>query len=393
MNAIALDIQAISRISAVPSILELMLTLTGMRFATVARVTNQTWMACAVNDQMGFGLQPGAELPLHTTICHEVRQRGQLIAFGHASEDPVFRMHAAPKRYGFESYISLPIVRADGSFFGTLCSLDPQPKSLEDPALLRTLTLFAQLIAANLDADAAFEQKSSELQSAREEALLRDQFVAVLGHDLRNPLNSILISAEVLEAGLAEPRTRSIVSVIRRSCGRMTKLIDDVLDFARGKLGTGIPVSLENTDQLPGLVRQVASEIQVAHPTRPLEVSISLPGLVRCDAPRLAQLLDNLLSNAMTHGEPGTPVAMNAAIDGDVMTVAVVNQGTPIPPHLLQQIFEPFVRLEPRRNQGGLGLGLYIASEIAKGHGGTLAVTSSVETGTCFTFAMPCPKP
>ncbi|TDU31292.1 hypothetical protein DFR24_0656 [Panacagrimonas perspica] len=388
MSDVTLDIQAIRRICVVPTILELMITLTGMRFAAVARVTDTTWTACAVNDQLAFGLEPGQELPLHTTLCNEVRQQQQAIIFGHASQHPEFCQHATPRLYGFESYVSLPIVRADGSFFGTLCGLDPQPRPVEDPPTIRTLTLFAQLIAAHLDADDTIGRRTRELDAAREDALLRDRFVAVLGHDLRNPLNSIGISAEVLEASATDPKARTMISVIRRSCNRMASLVDDVIDFARGKLGTGIPLSMENTDLLAGLLRQVTTEIQLNHPTRPLDVSINLPGLVRCDAPRIAQLLGNLVSNAMTHGEPGSPVQVTARVADDMLALSVSNHGMPIPVELQRRIFEPFVRGDPQRNQSGLGLGLYIAAEIARSHGGKIEL-SSAEGRTQFRFSMP----
>ena len=97
------DVQAVQRISAVPTILELMVSLTGMRFATVARVTDKTWTACVVNDSLGFGVGSGHELPLETTLCNEVRLKGEPIIFGHASQHPDFCQHHAPKLYGFES--------------------------------------------------------------------------------------------------------------------------------------------------------------------------------------------------------------------------------------------------------------------------------------------------
>lgn len=383
------DVEAVNRISAVPTILELMVSLTGMRFATVARVTDETWTACAVIDNAGLGVEPGTELPLHTTLCHEVRRSGSAIAFGHASEDAVYREHPTPKLYGFESYISLPIVRADGSFFGTLCSLDPSPKVVNDPALIRTLTLFAQLIATNLDADVAIQRKTRELETARADTAMRDQFVAVLGHDLRNPLNSIGISAEVLETRVTEPKARAMVAVIRRSCTRMAGLIDDVLDFARGTLGSGIPVTLEDSDLLATLLRQVVSEIQLGNPDRAITSELDLPGIVRCDAPRIAQLAGNLLANAMAHGEPATGVSLTAKAADGVFTLSVHNQGPEIPADLLPRIFEPFVRAASNRTRSGLGLGLYIAAAIAHGHHGVIAVVSNAQRGTTFTFTMP----
>ena len=173
-ESIARDIAAINRIEAVPTILKAVTHTTGMRFAAVARVTDSHWIACAVHDGIDFGLRPGGELDLQTTICNEIRQTGEPVVFGQASAHPVFAGHLTPARYGFESYISVPIVRGDGSFFGTLCALDPLPARLDDPHVLQTLELFAQLIATQLDADDRLARSDEELSASRDRAKLRE---------------------------------------------------------------------------------------------------------------------------------------------------------------------------------------------------------------------------
>jgi GAF domain-containing protein len=122
-------------------------TATGMRFAAVARVTEDTWTACAVRDEIDFGLKPGGELPLKTTICDEIRASGRAIIIDHVSEDPHFRTHHTPRMYGFQSYISVPITRTNGEFFGTLCALDPLPAKVSDAKVIATFELFCQLIS------------------------------------------------------------------------------------------------------------------------------------------------------------------------------------------------------------------------------------------------------
>jgi GAF domain-containing protein len=145
------DVAAVGRIGAVPTILQVVSRTTGMRFAAVARVTDTSWTACAVYDLVNFGLKPGGDLVLESTICNEIRQHGKPVIFNQASTNPKFVNHPTPKMYGFESYVSIPIFRADGEFFGTLCALDPLPAKVEDPNVQKTLELFAQLIAAQLD--------------------------------------------------------------------------------------------------------------------------------------------------------------------------------------------------------------------------------------------------
>src|SRR5258707_13500215 len=146
------DVQAIQRIDAVPSILEIVCRTTGMGFAAVARVTEERWIACAVKDDIQFGLKPGGERKVETTICHEIRQSGTPVIIDHVAQDQAFCGHPTPAMYGFQSYISVPIVRTDGSFFGTLCAIDPRPAVLKTPQTIAMFKLFAELIAFHLDA-------------------------------------------------------------------------------------------------------------------------------------------------------------------------------------------------------------------------------------------------
>src|SRR5271167_3946057 len=146
------DIESVGRIAAVPTILEVVCRTTGMGFAAVARVTEDRWVACGVSDGIGFGLQPGGELKVETTICNEIRNSRQPVVIDHVAESALFRGHHTPRQYGFQSYISMPIIRKDGSFFGTLCAIDPKPARLNTPETLGMFKLFADLIAFHLDA-------------------------------------------------------------------------------------------------------------------------------------------------------------------------------------------------------------------------------------------------
>ncbi|MBL0403536.1 PAS domain-containing protein [Microvirga aerilata] len=163
-SAIAADIQAIGRIDAVSSILNILVESTGLGFAAVARVTETSWTACAVLDRIGFGLPVGGELEVATTFCSEIRASGTPIVFDKASEDAVYCTHPTPKMYGFESYIAVPIILRSGEVFGTICALDPKPAKLSDPKILKSLELFAELIASQLELD----ETLAELRAERE---------------------------------------------------------------------------------------------------------------------------------------------------------------------------------------------------------------------------------
>jgi len=145
------DVGAIEQLDVVPALLETVCRITGMRFAAIARVTDDRWIACSVRDEIEFGLQPGGELQLETTICHEIRQSRQAVVISDVDADPAYATHHTPVIYGLKSYISVPIVQANGRFFGTLCAIDPLPRDLDRPEILSTFQMFARLVALQLD--------------------------------------------------------------------------------------------------------------------------------------------------------------------------------------------------------------------------------------------------
>lgn len=388
-ESIARDIAAVGRIQAVPSLLRIICQNTGMGFAAVARVTDGTWTACVVQDDIGFGLQPGGQLQLDTTLCRESRISREPIIIDHVSQDPVYRNHHTPRLYKFESYISVPIVRSSGEYFGNLCAIDPRPALVSDARIVTMFTAFADLIAMQLQSEDRLDLADAALQRERADAELREQFIAVLGHDLRSPLAAISASAEYLRRSATEPDLIKLGERLRSSTGRMSRLIDDVLDFTRGRLGSGIGVSIDRADDIASGLLGVIAEIRDANPTRELLAHIDVRGSVRCDPVRLQQLLSNLLGNAISHGAQDQPVVMEARTDDDYLTLSVANRGDPIQPADLARIFEPYWRPLHSKPGGGLGLGLHICAQIVKAHGGTLDVTSTAETGTCFTAILP----
>jgi signal transduction histidine kinase len=382
------DLEAVSRINAVPMILEVVCRTTGMGFAAVARVTEERWVACAVRDEIAFGLTPGGELQVATTLCDEIRASGQAVVIDHVSEDTHFCNHPTPKMYGFQSYISVPIVRPDGRFFGTLCAIDPKPARLNTPETFGMFKLFADLIAFHLDTQERLKLSETALLDERQTAQLREQFFAVLGHDLRNPLNAVRGGAELLAMMPLPEKAAPVVTLIKRSAARMTGLIENVLDFARARLGGGITLNRAADTDLRATLEQVIAEARTAWPEREVGSEIDLSRLINCDGARVAQMFSNLLANALTHGDPRGPVRVRARCDEGGFELSVSNLGDPIPPETIQRLFQPYTRASDRPGRQGLGLGLYIASQIAHAHEGKLEVASSTDE-TRFTFRMP----
>ena len=385
---IAADIAAVQRIDAVPRILEIVCRTTGMGFAAVARVTEKRWVCCAVRDEIDFGLQPGGELKVETTICHEIRQSHQAVVIDHVAEDEIFAGHHTPAMYGFQSYISVPITLADGTIFGTLCAIDPRPARLKDPVTVGTFKLFAELIATHLDAFDRLEASQASLLSERQASELREQFIAVLGHDLRNPLASIAAGARLMTKVKSQEEMFEISGLMHSSIARMSLLIDNVLDFARGRLGGGLTLNRTTAEPIDKTLERVIAEIRSSHLDATIETYFNVTEPIRYDSQRMSQMFSNLLGNAVAHGSTDRPIKVHATTQNHEFELSVVNAGDPIPDAVLKQLFQPFYRGAVRPSQQGLGLGLFIASEIARAHGGTLTADSSADE-TRFTFRMP----
>ncbi len=381
------DISAVRSIKAIPTILDIVCRTTGMRFAAVARVTSDRWIACSVRDDIGFGLKPGSELEIGTTICHEIRQSGQAVIIDHVAEDPTFSAHRTPAIYGFQSYISMPIRLADGTFFGTLCAIDPEPHRLNTPETIGMFEMFAEVIGYHLSAIDRMNSTEATLLDERKTSALREQFIAVLGHDLRNPLAAIDAGMQLLLKTPLNDRALAIINTAQRSVARMAELIDNVMDFAHGRLGGGLTLERDGAEP-EQLLRHVVAELQTSAPDRVIETRFALTVPVNCDRRRIGQLASNLLGNALTYGAPDKPIRMGASTMDGWFELFVANAGDPISPAALESIFQPFTRGMLRPSRQGLGLGLYICHEIAVAHGGQLDVVST-PAETRFTFRMP----
>lgn len=389
---IAADIAQIQAISAVPTILETVAALTGLRFVCVARVTADSWTTCAVLDRLDFGLKVGDGLDVTTTICEEVRDTRSAVVIDSVADDNRYRDHHTPRIYGFQSYFSIPLFRPDGAYFGTLCGLDPAANVLSSPKVTETLKLFAQLISVQLESDRQLHEAQDALTSELASAELREQFIAVLGHDLRTPLSSIVTGADVLGMSGLSPASNKVVDRIRRSAMRIAGLVDDVVDFTRGRMGGGIAIALKPEPALQAAFEQVIAELRGAHPRATIVADLAMTGSVMADAGRLAQLLSNLLKNALVHGDAAQPVRVQVRLRDGALDVIVSNHGAAIAPELVGQLFKPFWRGNSGSYDKGLGLGLFIVAEIAKSHGGDIDVLSDAAS-TTFIFSMHGPVP
>jgi signal transduction histidine kinase len=220
---------------------------------------------------------------------------------------------------------------------------------------------------------------------------LGELFASILGHDLRTPLGAIRMSAEAIVRGSQEAAALRPAGRILTSSDRMARMIEQLLDFARVRQGRGIELQLRPAD-LGGVAQQVVEEIEAAHPGATVEVRASghLSGV--WDPDRLAQVLSNLAANAVQHGSKRTTATI--ALDGaarDVVVARIRNSGS-IPENAVPTLFEPFRRASARTEsgaRGGLGLGLFIAREIARAHGGDIVVRTAEPDMTVFELTLP----
>jgi GAF domain-containing protein len=238
----------------VPRILEIVCSVTKMHFAAVARVTDERWVACAVRDDINFGLQPGEELELKTTLCDEIRQSNTRIVIDDVDADPHYCGHHTAVKYGLQSYISVPLRYPDGRFFGTLCAIDPKPAKINNAETIGMFEMFADLIGFHLDAADRLALSEQTLAQIQQDTELHRQFFAVLGHDLRNPLSAIQTSIAALGGVPLTANAQRAVAIIERSTARIGEMIAKLMDSARATLSDGVPsqlASLEVTQTEP----------------------------------------------------------------------------------------------------------------------------------------------
>jgi phosphoserine phosphatase RsbU/P len=303
-----------------------------------------------------------------------------------------FETHLAPllRMQGHVHEIALDLLKSDGEKIPTIANA-AEKRSAEGGHVFTRLTLFKavdrrtyerSLIDARVTAEA-------ESQAQREAALLREQFMAVLGHDLRNPLAAIAAGIRLLgKREQLSSRGRAILEEMDKSVDRSSSLVNDLLDLARGSFGGGGFIVERNADApLTPVLEQVVAEIRATADEREFETRIRIDEPVYCDRGRIGQLASNLLANAVTHGSADRAIRFEAETRGDMFVLDVSNAGAQIPEEVREHLFQPFFRGTARPSRNGLGLGLFIASEIARAHNGRIEVSSSPEE-TRFTFTM-----
>jgi signal transduction histidine kinase len=292
----------------------------------------------------------------------------------------------APSPQRVAAFAGYPLI-VEESVVGVLAMFAARPLSQDT---FEALAPVARTIAIGIERSRAAAQRERLVEELEHTVHFNEMFAGILGHDLRNPLGAIVAAANLLLLHSEDSKSFSWIRRILGSSERMTRMVDQLLDFTRVRIGSGLALSRHTCD-LRELARQTVEEIELANPTWRFmfESSGDLTGYWHGD--RLVQVFSNLISNAVQHGSSDRPLVVR--LDGTdargPVCVEIQNYGT-IPGELLPVLFDPFRSTKHKRDGSrGLGLGLFITEQIVRAHGGEIAVRSSEDEGTTFQFRLP----
>lgn len=413
------DVASIQKIPIMPSLLDVVCRTTGMGFVAVARVTDDRWITCSALDNLGFGLISGSELKIETTLCNEVKQSNAPVIIDHVAQSE-YANHPTPAMYGFQSYISIPIYRKDGRFFGTLCAIDPKPARLNTPEVIGMFRLFCDLIAFHLSAVEEIETNEYELAKEREERakvleqknaelqkmnLELESFAYVASHDLQEPLRKIeTFSNFILDRDYdsLSPNGKNYFDRLLKSVKRMQTLIKDLLRYSQVKVHEQIFVETD--------LDKIVEEVKQDYNEELNQKNVLLQVGETCSAHvipfQFNQLLQNLIGNSIKFVRPGVRPVIKvscAVVKGSDLEnikllpgrnychLVIEDNGIGFSSEYNEKIFEVFQRLNGREDYEGTGIGLSIVKKIVGNHHGLITASGELDKGARFDIYIPQP--
>ncbi|OXG00513.1 GAF domain-containing protein [Flavobacterium araucananum] len=425
------DILNIEKISIIPTLLNVICQTTGMGFAAVARVTDDRWITCSVQDNVHFGLKPGDELQVKTTICDEIRRDPKAVIIDNVSEDPQYHNHHTPAMYKLQSYISVPIIRKDGTFFGTLCAIDPKPNSLKEFKVSEMFHLFADLISFHLNAieqetehKIVLEEKSQllektvdekkeieKLNSDIEKKLIQknislermnselEAFNYISSHDLQEPLRKIQLFTDTIEReevnNLSE-KGKAAFQKIRTSALRMQTLINDLLLYSKTKFDDRKFEVKNITDIAQDVINDLTDEFE----NKNVVFDIQELGKLSVIEFQFRQLLYNLISNSLKFASPDRDliITVSAKITNgefDKLSpltkyykITIADNGVGFDQLYSEKIFGLFQALHTKPSKS-TGIGLTIVKRIVENHKGFIKAKGILNEGAKFEIFIP----
>ncbi|KQO24809.1 hypothetical protein ASF10_06430 [Flavobacterium sp. Leaf82] len=402
-----------------------------MGFAAIARVTEDRWITCSVQDNVLFGLKPGDELKIKTTICNEIRQNPKPVIIDNVSEDPDYHDHHTPAMYNLQSYISVPIMRQDGSFFGTLCAIDPKPNSLKEFKVREMFNLFANLISFHLNAIENIaennkdlneknhllekteneKQKIEKLKLNAEKLLIEknislekmnselEAFNYISSHDLQEPLRKIQLFTDTIEReevnNLSE-KGRTAFHKIKTSAYRMQNLINDLLIYSKTKFDDR-KFEIKDLNQI---TNDVIEDLTDEFENKNVVFDIQQLGKLSVIEFQFRQLVYNLISNSLKFASPDRNLIIKISAEmtnGELeklspltkyYKITISDNGIGFDQLYNEKIFGLFQALHTKPVKS-TGIGLTIVKRIVENHNGFIRAKGVLNEGAKFDIFIP----
>lgn len=402
------EVRKVLAIPIVPTLMEVCCQATGAGFCAIARVTEDNWICCSVRDGIGFGMQPGDELVIEKTFCNTVRQTGREVVFNSVQAPGAYNQHPIALLYEIESYISVPIYRRDGSFFGTLCALDRKSVEMETDRVVRMFRLFAELISFHLETANLLQQNADTLSLLhRELASSRDeirQYQYISNHNLLETLRKMRVFSSMLMTAAKNKEIESLRAYARKlnnNAQRFSMMLKDLTDYsALNMLSPWFePVSLQL------VVETVIRQLQRALLQKKIQVNVKFLPTVLAIPVQMEQLFQHLVEHAISNTEKenthihitadpydkkefaAAPVPINPA---EYWLLTVADEGRDLHAGELEKIFDLF---NGPASQGGMGVGLAYCKKIIQNHRGFIDAIAEAGKGTTIRFLLPRLKP
>ncbi len=358
----------------------------GMPTVLLTGMQREDWCIWAAHGAARLGLDVGLLRPAQGLYCRDVRRTGRPLVIDDAEEGP-YRQHPSYRELGVMSYLGVPFRVADGPILGTVCALDSKPHLGLD-SVVPHFELMSRMLAHELQLTHVTRDMLDALARVSETAEARERFLAMVAHDLRSPLASIDATARQL---LRAPPTPEVLAAsaerVLRGTERMRRMIDDLLDYARGRLGGGIPISRVRIDDVGAFLDSVIDDVMSSRRSCIIERRFDVPRSTDAswDRDRISQAMINVFVNACDHGTANAVVHVTARLTSDRDLVVEVTNDGEIGVDARSSIFDPFCGA---RDSVGLGLGLFIAKRIVDAHGGSIDVAGR-EGKTCAALRIP----
>ncbi|GAB3314484.1 GAF domain-containing sensor histidine kinase [Larkinella ripae] len=402
------DLERIRQIPIVPTILDVICETTGMGFAAVARVTPERWIACSVQDDIRFGLVPGDELKIETTICNEIQGNREAVIIDHVQESVAFCNHHTPLMYGFQSYISFPIILKNGEFFGTLCAIDPRPAQLNNSKVVGLFSLFADLISFHIQQLDLLDRTQFVVQNLSQQ--LTDsidenrQYQRLSSHHLQEPLRKIRIFSEMLVDATDRKdvdQMKGLASKVNSSAQKFSLMIKGLTDFS---VLDDDEIFFEQVD-LNKVVADVSTRLRPQLNEKKATIHAAELPTVQAIPSQIEQLFYHLISNAIKFSKSGvlplitithqelSPAQRQEQLPTGAevrfVQIQIEDNGIGIEHNQLEKIFDLFAQLPTNKDRIGEGFGLAYCRKIIRNHAGLIRAQSTVGEGTTISIRLP----